>query len=167
MKVENTPYNAFKDFVSNHPVLQYNTRSRSSILPWQRFWWPWRASVYKTCRLDPQGSRRVSVSHQSQSPPISAKRRFIDQMLVLLSINQFFFLQFSCFKNSPNFRIDEAAFKYIKAFLLNIKHWGFAQTRIQTCIISLYICTCTYPFVSLWPRLASLRLVWPRGLYCC
>lgn len=41
--------------------------------------------------MDPQGSRHVSVSHQSQSPPISAKRRFIDQMLVLLSINQFFF----------------------------------------------------------------------------
>lgn len=26
LKVENTPYNAFKDFVSKHPVLQYNTR---------------------------------------------------------------------------------------------------------------------------------------------
>lgn len=27
--------------------------------------------------MDPQGSRHVFVSHQSQSPPISAKRRFI------------------------------------------------------------------------------------------
>lgn len=48
------------------------------------------------------------------------------------------------------------------------QHWPIMH-RLYTNIYYLYVCMyiCTYPFVSLWPRLASLRLVWPCGLHSC